>query len=126
MYGVCPAERRGRNFRKSKVLDLSGSGTGKGSGFPGHGQDHRLLDELSQRSNRVFNRNCAVRTMDIVEVDVIDSQPRQRLVDRFVDVLRVAPEPMIGASTAPGTELSSEKDFVSLSGLLEPVEYRQK
>ena len=84
---------------------------------------HHSLNELSHRSNSVFNRDRDIGTVKVVEVDIIDSQPRQRLVEGLVDVLRVAPNHPTGLTTlsgrtAPATKLSCKEDLVALPALL--------
>ena len=61
--------------------------------------------------------------MEVVKVDVIDSQPRQRLVEGLKDVLWVGFRGSSRSSVAE-TELGGEEDLVALSSLLEPVKER--
>ena len=68
----------------------------------------------------MFNRDRWVGAVEVVEVDVIDSQPRQGLVERLANVLRITLDESTGLSMAK-TELGSEEDFVTLSGLFKPV-----
>lgn len=69
----------------------------------------------------MFNRNRLVGTVKVVEVDVIDPQPQQRLVEGFVDVLGVGPYRPTAPSAASATKFGSEEDLVAFSGLLEPL-----
>jgi len=58
--------------------------------------------------------------MEVVEVDVIDSQPRQRLVAGLLGVFWVGFHESIGLSMAE-TKLRGEEDLVALSCLFEPM-----
>ena len=58
--------------------------------------------------------------MKVIEVDVIDSQPRQRLVEGLMDILWATLHDSVCFSMAK-SELGGEEDFVALSGLLKPV-----
>ena len=123
MYGVSPAEGRSRDLGEPDVLDLPGPRTGEHSGFRILYDMHHSLNELSHRSNSVFNRDRDIGTVKVVEVDIIDSQPRQRLVEGLVDVLRVAPNhptglTTLGGRTAPATKLSCKEDLIALPALL--------
>jgi len=68
----------------------------------------------------VFNRDRGVGTVEVVEVDVVDSQPRQRLIEGLVDVFWVGLHDPAGLSMGE-TEFRGKEDFVALSSLLEPV-----
>ena len=61
--------------------------------------------------------------MGVVEVNVVDSQPRQRLVEGLVDVLFVGPNDPIGISVGK-TELCREEDLVALPAPLEPMQQK--
>ena len=67
----------------------------------------------------MFNWDHRVSTVEVVEVDVVDPQPRQRLVEGLMDVLRVGFHKPIGLSMGD-TELRCKEYLVALSGLLEP------
>ena len=58
--------------------------------------------------------------MEVVEVDVVDPQPRQRLVEGLVDVLRVGFHDPVRFSMGE-TKLRGEEDLGALSRLLEPM-----
>ena len=73
----------------------------------------------------MFDWDSGVGAVEVVEIDVIDSQPRQRLVEGLVDVLRVGFHDPIGLSVAE-TKLRGEEDLVALSCLLEPVWRRRR
>lgn len=85
-----------------------------------HRRDHHSLDEFCHRGNGVFNRNRRIGTVEVEEVDAIDPQPRQRLVESFVDVGRVGPYRPIAPYTRSTTKLGGKEDLVALPGLLEP------
>jgi hypothetical protein len=68
----------------------------------------------------VFDRDRWVSTVEVVEVDAIDSQPRQGLVEGLVDILWVSLHEPVWFSMAE-TELRGKEDLVALSGLLEPI-----
>jgi len=85
------------------------------------------LDELSHRGDSVFDRNTLVCAVEIVEVDVVDSQPRQRLVASLMDILRVGFHihgPLGVCMTE--TEFCSKENLVTLSGLLEPMQSKRE
>ena len=92
---------------------------------------HHSLDKLGHLSNGVFDRDRRVSAVEVVEVDVIDSQLRQRLVEGRADVLRVgfhnsllfsvSNTKLVGDNPMPKTELGSKEDLATLSGLLEPM-----
>ena len=84
------------------------------------GRNSDLLDELGHRSDGVFDRDRGVGTVEVVQVDVIDPQPRQGFVERRMNVLRVTIHDPARISTGQ-TELCGKEDLVALSGLLEPV-----
>jgi len=89
--------------------------------------DSYSLDELGHRGDSVFNRNTWVCAVEIVEVDVVDSQPRQRLVASLMDVLWVAfPHPGPHGFCMAEAELCSKEDLVTLSGLLEPTQPKRE
>jgi hypothetical protein len=68
----------------------------------------------------VFDWNRWVSTVEVVEVDVIDSQPRQGPAEGLVDVFRVTLHDPIWFSMAE-TKLSGKEYLVAFSGLLEPM-----
>ena len=59
--------------------------------------------------------------MGVVEVNVVDSQSRQRLVEGLVDVLWIGPDHPIGISMGRA-ELCREEDLVALPAPLEPMQ----
>ena len=83
--------------------------------------DLHLLDELGHRGDGVFDWDRRVSTVEVVEVDIINSQPRQGFVNGLMNVLRVGLYDPSRHSMG-GAELRSEEDFVTLSRLLEPNE----
>ena len=120
---MCPTKGRSGDLREPDVFDLPGPGTGERSGSRILNGMHHSLDELSHCSNSMLDWDCDVGTVKVVEVDIIDSQPRQRLVEGLVDVLRVAPNhptglTTLGGRTAPATKLSCKEDLVALPALL--------
>ena len=58
--------------------------------------------------------------MEIVEVDVIDPKPRQRLVEGFMDILWVGPHDPV-RSTATETKLCGRKISLRFPVSLIPV-----
>ena len=68
----------------------------------------------------MFNWDRWVGAVEVVKVDVIDSQSRQGLVKRLTNVLRITIDESTGLSMTK-TELGSEEDLVTLSGLFKPV-----
>jgi len=68
----------------------------------------------------MFDWDRGVGTVEVVEVDVVDSQPRQRLIEGLADVFWVGLHDRAGLSMGE-TEFRGMEDFVALSGLLEPV-----
>ena len=68
----------------------------------------------------MFNWDRGVNAVEVVDVDIIDSQLRQGLVERLLDVLRVGPDEPTGLSMG-SPELRSKKYLIALSGLLEPT-----
>jgi hypothetical protein len=68
----------------------------------------------------VFDWDRWVSTVEVVEVDVIDSQPRQGLVEGLVDVFWVTLHNPIWFSMAE-TKLGGKEDLIAFSGLLEPM-----
>ena len=58
--------------------------------------------------------------MEVVEVDVVDPQPRQRLVEGFVDVLRIGFHDPVRFSMGE-TKHRGEEDLVAFSCLFEPM-----
>ena len=58
--------------------------------------------------------------MEVVEVDVVNPQPRQRLVEGFVDILRIGFHDPVRFSMGE-TKLRGEEDLVAFSCLLEPM-----
>ena len=84
------------------------------------GRNSDLLDELGHRSDGVFDRDRGVGTVEVVQVDVIDSQPRQGFVEGRMNILRVTIHDPARISTGQ-TELCGKEDLVALSGLLEPT-----
>ena len=82
-------------------------------------RNHHSLDEFGHLADGVFDRDRWIGTVEVVEVDVVDSQPRQGLVEGLMDVLRVGFHKPIGLSMGD-TELRCKEYLVALSGLLEP------
>lgn len=89
------------------------------------GENVHSLDELSHRSDGVFDGDRDINTVEVIEVDVIDPQPRQGLVERLADILWVGPHELIGIPMTE-TELRSKKDLVAFSGLLEPMQKKRR
>ena len=83
-------------------------------------QNLRSLDEFCHLSDSVFDWDRVISPVEVVEVNVIDSQPRQGLVEGLVDVLWVTIHDPIWFSMAE-TKLGGEEDLVAFSGLLEPT-----
>jgi hypothetical protein len=94
--------------------------TGEDPDFEHDRRDHDLLDELRHLGDSVFNWNRAICTVQVKEVDLIDSQPRQRPVKGLMNVFRVAIYRPTAPYTRSTTELGSKEDLAALSGLLEP------
>jgi len=68
----------------------------------------------------VFDRDRGVGTVEVVEVNVIDPEPRQGLVEGLMDVFWVGPHHFVGLAVTE-TELGGEEDLVALSSLPEPT-----
>ena len=68
----------------------------------------------------MFDRDRWVSTVEVVEVDVIDSQPRQGLVEGLLDVLWATLHDPIWFPMAE-TKLGGKEDLVAFSGLFEPM-----
>ena len=117
--GVCPAKGRSRDLGESEVFDLPGPREDEHPDLWIE-RDNHSLDEFGHLSDGVFNWDRGVSTVEVVKVDVIDTQSRQRLVQGLVDVLRVGLHKLIGFSMGKA-KLRSEEDLVALSGLLEPM-----
>ena len=83
-------------------------------------RNHHSLDEFGHLSDGVLDWDRWVSTVEVVEVDVIYSQPRQGLAEGLVDVLWVSLHDSIWFSVTE-TKLGGEEDLVALSGLLEPI-----
>jgi len=84
------------------------------------GRGGHSLDQLGHLGDGVFNRDRRVGAVEVVEVDALDPQPRQRLVEGLMDILWVGLHEPIGLSMAE-TKLRGKGDLVALSGLLEPM-----
>ena len=86
---------------------------------------HHSLDEFGHLSDGVFDRDRWVSTVEVIEVDIIDSQPRQRLIESLADVLWVTVHDPIWLSMADTklaeTKFCGKEDLVALSGLLKPM-----
>ena len=78
------------------------------------------LDKFGHLSDRVFDRDRWVGTVEVVEVDVIDPQPRQGLVEGLMDILRVSLHESIWFSMGE-TKLGREENLIALSCFLEPM-----
>ena len=83
-------------------------------------RNHHSLDEFGHLSDGVFDRDRRVGTMKVVEVDGINSQPRQGPIEGLVDILWGGLHEPIWVSVVE-TKLGCEEDLVALSGLLEPM-----
>ena len=83
-------------------------------------RNHHSLDEFGHLADGVFDRDRWIGTVEVVEVDVVDSQPRQGFVEGLMDVLWISLHEPIWVSMAE-TKLGCEEDLVALSGLLEPM-----
>ena len=68
----------------------------------------------------MFDRDRWVSTVEVVKVDVIDSQPRQGLVEGLPDVLWVTPHDPTWFSMAE-TKLGGKEDLIAFSGPFEPM-----
>jgi len=118
--GVCPAKGGSRDFESPRYLTFPAlekmsiplANVGRG----GHS-----LDQLGHLGDGVFDWNRGVSAVEVVEVDVIGPQPRQRLGEGLMDVLWVGFHEPIRPSMAE-TELRGKEDLVALFGLLEPVQ----
>jgi len=102
------------------MFDLPGSREDERPDFRTRGSVHSL-DELGHLGNSIFDWDRRVGTVEVVEVDVIDSQPRQGLVEGHVDVFRVGLHDPTGFSMGEA-ELGGKEYFVTLSSLLEPTQ----
>ncbi len=49
-----------------------------------------LLDQLRHRTHGTLDRNRDICAMLIVQIDIVDAQPLERLVALLFDVLRIA------------------------------------
>ena len=83
-------------------------------------RSNHSLNELGHLGDGVFDRDRWISAVEVVEVDVINFQLRQRLVEGLVDVFWICSYDPVGVSMG-GTELGSEEDFIALSRLLEPT-----
>ena len=72
MHGGGPADRVHRSFRESEVAHLA------------------RRDEFGHRPDGLLDGHVEVGSMLVVEVDVVDTEPAQRAVDRRAHVLRRA------------------------------------
>ena len=70
---VRPAKSRSRDLRESEVFNLPGSREDECPDLHRRGRIHSL-DELSHLSDGVFDWDRGVGTVEVVEVDVVDSQ----------------------------------------------------
>ena len=86
-----------------------------------HRQDDHSLDLLSHRGNGVLNWDSVVGTVKVIEVDFIDSQPRQRLAESSMNVRSLGVYPHTAPYIRYTTELGSKEDLFALSGLFEPL-----
>ena len=83
-------------------------------------RSNHSLNELGHLGDGVFDRDRWISAVEVVEVDVINFQLRQRLVEGLVDVFWICSYDPVGVSMS-STELGSEEDFIALSRLLEPT-----
>ena len=117
---MCPAKSGSRDFGESEVFDLPGSGTDEDRGLWTVNHENHSLDELGHLSDGVFDGDRGVSVVGVIEVDIIDSQSRKRLVEGLLDILRVGLHKSISFSMSKA-ELGSEEDLITLSSLLKPV-----
>lgn len=68
----------------------------------------------------MFDRDRWVSTVEVVEVDVIDSQPRQGLVEGLLDVLWVTLHDPAWFSMTE-TKLGGKEDLIAFPGPFEPM-----
>src|SRR5262249_60225965 len=100
MYGWGTPEGVPRRFRQPEVPNLPGG------------------DELCHRAHRVLDRQVGIRSVLVVEVDVIDAEPLQRRVARAAYILRSAIDGTKAAvvGTAPAAELRREPHLFARAG----------
>ena len=99
VHGVRAADRLRRGLREPEVADLA------------------LLDQLLHRADRLLDRDGLVDAVLVVEVDVVDAEPRQRRVARAADVVGLAVDAEEAAVLAAlVAELGREHDLVAAAG----------
>ncbi len=121
MNGLCSAERLGRDFGESKVLDFAFAADMSAHwairGLP-RGM-LRIRFELSHCLDSVLYRSLEVDSVAIEEIEGLNTKPTQALSACLLDILRVTAKVIvIGRAHTP--ELRCEKDLLPFTGPLEP------
>ena len=105
MHRVGVADGVGSRFRQPEVDDLA------------------RLDELLDGAGDVFDGNCRVDTMLVVEIDAIGAQAAQRAVDGATDAGGIAAEPARGDAVLleREPELGGDDDVIAEGSRASPT-----
>ena len=114
---MSPAEQRVLGLQGGDRVDRDGTPHGVGRRLGQSEVAHLPLgDQLGHRPDRLLDRNVRVRAMQVVEVDVVDTQALQRALDRVAHVLGPTvdlPDTRFDGSETDDAELRRQRHLIT-------------